>query len=185
MNERPAHREKWRVSAVVLMVLSLLTGTLTAADRSEPGKAAFTDAEHAQGQFATISVAPVVAREVNGQTCRILGLLGLNLRVEVYWRFPPEYDSYSASDVQYGRVEDGVMQVVTSGVATSGDQAGGWTTTYFEGLLGGLFGGSRVLGIRVVDPSGWVSPWVRVTASAGIGGVNRQCSTSTDAEPIG
>lgn len=134
--------------------------------------ASWTRHTYAQGSFSAITVPPPVL----GATCTLApGTAGLNPVITITWSLPA---GYAFGDVRYGYYNVSGLEVVTGALLGSVTTTGGptYTTKFGSGLLGGLLGGSKTVGLLIVHSSGWTSRWVTVTASMGALGANPTCT---------
>lgn len=134
--------------------------------------ASWTSPESGRGDFAALKVpAPVL-----GATCTLVpGLLGANPVITVTWSLPT---GYAFTDIKYGIGGVTGIEVITGGLLGSITTTGGptaYTTKYGSGLLGGLLGSSKVVGVMTTGPNGWTSGWATATATAGLLGANPTC----------
>ncbi|HLS25994.1 MAG TPA: hypothetical protein VK063_08990 [Beutenbergiaceae bacterium] len=167
--------------AAVALAAALLVVSLGWA-QPQPTTAAFTDDEHATAYLEALEL----AAPANRQPCDLdPGFLGLSPDLSLYWDLPDLDPSLDVpDDVEFGRALGGLLLPITGGllsdVETTQEGPNQYTTTFSGGLLGGLLGGSMALGVRIVHPSGWVSPWLRADASMSAIGANPQCATSIE-----
>lgn len=157
---------------VGLAVLAAAAALIVSPPR--PTLASWVDTEYSTGSFGTLTVPPPIL----GPTCTLSpGVAGLNPVITVTWSLPA---GYAYADVRYGYYNVGGLEVVTGGllgsVTTTG--TGPYTTKYGSGLLGGLLGGTKSVGMLMVHSSGWMSKWATVTASMGLAGINPTCTVN-------
>lgn len=157
---------------VGLAVLAVAAALIVSPPRST--LASWGDAESATGSFDALTVPPPAL----GPTCTLApGALGLNPVVTITWTLPA---GYAFGDVRYGYYNVTGLEVVTGGLLGSVTTTGGptYTTKFGSGLLSGLLGGSKSVGMLIVHPSGWMSKWATVTASMGLAGSNPTCTVN-------
>lgn len=119
--------------------------------------AAWTDAEHASGNFQALTVpAPII------DTCTarsVLVNLSLTPRVTLTWHYPST--DYTSANAQYWWSDSGILGLIGvtigSGVSTTGPVGGVYTSTFQGSLLSGLLGGSADVGLSTGHTSGWSS----------------------------
>ncbi|CAN5237648.1 hypothetical protein BH11ACT5_BH11ACT5_27680 [soil metagenome] len=139
-----------------------------------PTLASWADTENSTGAFAALTVPPPVL----SPTCTLTpGVAGLNPVITIIWSLPA---GYAFGDVRYGYYNVTGLEVVTGGllssVTTTG--TGPYTTKFGSGLLGGLLGGSKSVGLLMVHSSGWMSKWATITATMGLAGANPTCTVN-------
>ncbi len=167
-------RPRARIAATLAAVGVVLAGIgVVSVDSTD---AQFTDAEYARATLQAVTIpAPV------GSSCVLNpGVLGATPSIDMYWSEPTGLTP--GSTYEYGYIENGILVVILTGPTTSGSPVA-YRTSFPSGLLTGLLGGRYIATIRYRDPSGWVSPWLRATASMGALGSNPQCAISTDPAP--
>jgi hypothetical protein len=157
---------------VGIAVLAVAAALLVSPPR--PTLASWADTENSTGAFAALTVPPPIL----GATCTLApGVAGLNPVITITWS-PPA--GYALGDVRYGNNTVTGLEVVTGGllssVTTTG--TGPYTTKFGSGLLGGLLGGTKSLGMLMMHSSGWTSKWATVTASMGLAGSNPTCTVN-------
>lgn len=159
-------------AVVGLAVLAVAAALIVSPPR--PTLASWVDAEYSNGSFSALTVLPPIL----GATCTLApGVAGLNPVITITWSLPA---GYAFGDARYGYYNVSGLEVVTGGllgsVTTTG--TGPYTTKFGSGLLGGLLGGSKSVGMLIVHSSGWVSKWATVTASMGLAGSNPTCTVN-------
>lgn len=155
-----------------IAVLAVAAALLASPPR--PTLASWTDAESSTGAFAALTVPPPVL----GATCTLApGTLGLNPVITVTWSLPA---GYAYGDVQFGNSGVTGLEVVTGSLLSSITTTGGptYTTKFGSGLLGGLLGGTKSVGMLIAHSSGWTSKWATVTASMGVAGSSPTCTVN-------
>lgn len=135
--------------------------------------ASWTDTAYGTGGFTAYTV----PRPVFGATCTLVpGFLGTNPVITVTWTMPA---GYTLTNVSYGYVATAGLEVITGGLLSNVVTSGGptaYSTNFNSGLLGGLLGGSKTVGIRINQTgTGWYSAWSSATASMGLAGINPTC----------
>lgn len=161
---RPSWRIGWAVGALTVLVV-ISAPVLT--DRPAWTEATWADSESGNAAFGTYQVpAPVYT------SCEATGLLGLNSTLTIHWRQPP---GVAGLALEYGQSDssgllipltDALLGNVTT-TAVSGDP-GAYTTVVRVGLLGGLVGGSKSMGLRYSLPNAgndWKSSWMTVSGT--------------------
>lgn len=157
---------------VGLAVLAVATALIVSPPRQT--LASWVDGEQSYGAFGALTVPPPAF----GATCTLApGTAGLNPVVTITWTLPA---GYAFGDVRYGYYNVTGLEVVTGGLLGSVTTTGGptYTTKFGSGLLGGLLGGTKSVGMIIVHPSGWTSKWATVTASMGALGSNPTCTVN-------
>jgi len=153
-------------------VLAVAAALLVSPPR--PTLASWADTENATGAFGALTVPPPVL----GATCTLApGALGLNPVITITWSLPA---GYALGDVRYGYYNVTGLEVVTGALLSSITTTGGptYTTKFGSGLLAGLLGGSKSVGMLIVHSSGWTSKWATVTATMGLAGANPTCTVN-------
>ncbi len=153
----------------VLLVASLAVGP-------EQTDAAWTTNAGAAGSFGALTV----ARPALGPTCTLVpGLAGLSPVITVTWSAPAG-SGFTASEAQYAVGSVTGLEVITGpllgSVSTTGPVGGVYTTKFGSGLLSGLLGGTKSVGVRFRHASGWTSAWSQANASMSLAGLNPQCA---------
>ena len=157
---------------VGIAVLAVAAALLVSPPR--PTLASWADTESSRGAFAALTVPPPVL----GATCALApGTLGLNPVITITWSLPA---GYVLGDVQYGSSDITGLEVVTGSLLSSITTTGGpvYTSKFGSGLLGGLLGGTKSVGMLIVHSSGWTSKWATVTASMSVAGANPTCTVN-------
>lgn len=161
MSARLWHRRAAAALAAVGVVAALV---LPAPEQTE---AAWSDPEYASGTFTAMTVpAPIYT------SCSASGLLGLTAVLTITWRAPAgssgltlEYGQSDSSGLLIPIISSLLGNVETNPVA--GDP-GAYRTVVNIGLLGGLLGGKKSIGLRYSLPNGanpWTSQYMKVTGT--------------------
>lgn len=162
-------RKPRRATAARISALCAALGVVAALFAPMPiqTEAAWTDAETARASFGTYRVPMPVYT-----SCSATGLLGLDSVLTVNWRAPA---NAAGLTVEYGQsdssglllpITDALLGDVTT-TAVSGDP-GAYKTVVRVGLLGGVTGGSKSIGIRYSLPNAandWKSQWMTVSGT--------------------
>ncbi len=169
-----AGRSRVRAAATAGIAAAGLTAALVLPVRVT--EAAWTRTEVPQGAVAAVTMVKPAAQP----PCTLSpGTLGLDPVITVKWKMPAGVTLPPDTVVEYGYSPTGGLEVITGGllssVSTSAPVAGVYTTTFNSGLLAGLLGGSKSVGIRFKGPNSWYSPWTQADASMGLAGANPQC----------
>ncbi len=171
---------RMRRALVAVLGLGILAG-IAFVPPAETTDAAFADAEYATATVAAGVVPTPVVTQVPGCTLSP-GLLGADPKVTIYWRVPAGHPDYTITNAQFGQTGVSGLEVITGGLLGSINTTGApsaYVTVVSSGLLGGLLGGSKTIGIRLGGPGDWTSHWLTANASMGALGTNPQCSTTT------
>jgi hypothetical protein len=160
----------------------LLGGALLAAAGYANGRTSQTEAAWADGESGTAAfTALTVPRPVLGSTCTLVpGLGGLTPVITVTWTVPAG-SGFTSANAQYAVGDVNGLELIVGpllgSVSTTGPAAGGvYTTQFGSGLLSGLLGGTKSVGVRFLHPSGWTSAWSQANASMSLAGTNPQCT---------
>lgn len=115
-------------------------------------------------------------------SCQAANVLLVGGRVTIRWRVPEELDGYTWEDVEYGRVVDGVLTPILTGLLGTVNTTGApdaYTTVVSGGLLSNVLGGSMRFGMRLTGPGDWVSPWLVADVSFPLLVGQGQCTLNT------
>jgi len=162
-------------------VAAIVGGSALLLSAGAVGSAAGTDAawsgpETGGGTFSALTV----PRPVLGPTCTLVpGLAGLSPVITVTWTVPAG-SGFTSANAQYAVGDLSGLEVILGpllgSVSTTGPVSGVYTTQFGSGLLSGLLGGTKSVGVRFLHPSGWTSNWSQANASMGLAGSNPQCT---------
>jgi len=174
---RAAHAQARRGAAVRRGLVALGAVVLGGALFATPAltDASWVDSERAEYAMTALKVpAPVF-----DPTCTLSpGLLGLDPVGTIVWTVPT---GYTIANIKFGTYnattmlwEDatGSSNVVTTGTAPN------YTTKFSGGLLSGLLGGQKTVGMYTLHPSGWASGWQSIFAKMELLGINPTCAVN-------
>lgn len=137
-------------------------------------EALWTDGDSGRATFTANLAQPAATR-----ACISDSVLGLGSRVRIYWAPPVTATGMTSSNVQYGRLENGVMRPLTATELNSVSTTGTTTeyTTQVQGaLLSGLLGGTITIGLRFTNAQAWRSSWLTADVTVAILGLNPRCT---------
>ncbi|RXZ72274.1 hypothetical protein [Agromyces albus] len=153
-----------------------LGAALTLSAQSSATDAGWNETTHATGSYTALTV----ARPALGATCTLSpGFLGTNPAITITWMVPPG-SGFTSANAQYAISGVSGLEQVTgsllSSITTTGPVGGVYTTRFGSGVLTGLLGGTKSVGVRFLHSSGWTSLWSQADASMGLAGANPQCT---------
>lgn len=172
-----------RLAAVIAAAALCVFLAAPPLEQTEAVENGWTDTEFAAGSF-TAKTVPTPIGNTCSYTPGVLGLIGV--AVTVRWTLPEGSAAYGPANVQAGYLSSGALSQLVDGILANvtTTESGGIFTTKASSLLGvGIFNSNRVLGVRIVDPSGWQSPWIVGTATSQVLGASGGCTFSTATSP--
>ena len=177
---RPRRRVKGGLRAILagLLLVGLVVPASTAI-APEWTEATWSDAEHATGTLAAITVpAPIATAQCLAQP----GLLGLAPSVTIYWRVPTGYPGYTAADAELRDGGDTLLGTIGQlllgkKIENTGTPAA-YVTKIDTGILGGLLSGKWTYKIRLTKGD-WYSSDLTVVATVPALGLGSPTCTVT------
>ncbi|WP_298040597.1 hypothetical protein [uncultured Microbacterium sp.] len=165
--------------------MSIAAALVVSTGSVQPTEAAWTEAEYGAAPPITTIKIPTPIRVGTPGCVLTPGLLGLTPSITITWQIPAPISQYGESDAEYGQIVGGLLEPILGGllgsINTVETSPNAFTTTVNSGLLTGLLGASKSIGIRLNGPGGWDSDWLVANASMGLAGINPQCSMTTTA----
>lgn len=165
-----------QVLASVIAGLTLLA--VVTMSGAQATMASWGDSDYSKGGFTGKTILPPLI-----SSCVLSpGLLGATPTITVIWHFPVGSGYATPGNIQYflasGGLLPGLTQVVLgSNLTTSAPSAGNYTTVFGSALLGGLLGGSYLVGLRDAE-NGWTSTLTSYIASMGALGAGPTCTSA-------